>query len=200
MATAAAIQTRVASNPTYQAYQILHVGFAVLPIVAGLDKFFHILVNWDMYLGPFIARLSPISGHNLMMIIGVIEIIAGILVAIKPRIGAYVVAAWLCGIIINLLLLSGYYDVALRDFEPISWGIGARTVECGFRISKVARRSQHHSATQSEMCALLHGNVFLRCLRCRLGPSAVNPQLGESEYAVASEQPPMKRKDLRGDK
>jgi hypothetical protein len=116
MATAAAIQTRVASNPTHQAYQILHVGFAVLPIVAGLDKFFHILVNWDMYLAPFIARLSPISGHNLMMIIGAIEIIAGILVAIKPRIGAYVVAAWLCGIIINLLLLSGYYDVALRDF------------------------------------------------------------------------------------
>ena len=116
MATAAAIQTRVASSPTYQAYQILHVGFAVLPIVAGLDKFFHILVNWDIYLAPFIARLSPISGHNLMMIIGVIEIIAGILVAIKPRIGAYVVAAWLCGIIINLLLLSGYYDVALRDF------------------------------------------------------------------------------------
>jgi len=55
--------------------------------------------------------------HKLMMIIGVIEIIAGILVAIKPRIGAYVVAAWPCGIIINLLLLSGYYDVALRDFE-----------------------------------------------------------------------------------
>ena len=115
MATAAAIQTRVTSNPTYQAYQILHVGFAILPIVAGLDKFFHILVNWDMYLAPFIARLSPISGHNLMMIIGIIEIVAGILVAIKPRIGAYVVAAWLWGIIINLLLLSGYYDVALRD-------------------------------------------------------------------------------------
>ena len=116
MATAAAIQTRVTSNRTYQAYQILHVGFAILPIVAGLGKFFHILVNWDMYLAPFIARLSPISGHNLMMIVGVIEIIAGILVAIKPRIGAYVVAAWLCGIIINLLILSGYYDVALRDF------------------------------------------------------------------------------------
>jgi hypothetical protein len=116
MATAAAIQTRVASNPTYQAYQILHVGFAVLPVVAGLDKFFHVLVNWDMYLAPFIARLLPISGHNLMMIIGVIEVIAGVLVAIKPRIGAWVVAAWLYGIIINLLLLSGYYDVALRDF------------------------------------------------------------------------------------
>ena len=115
MATAAA-QARVGSNPTYQAYRILHAGFTVLPIIAGLDKFFHILVNWDMYLAPFIARLSPISGHNLMMIVGVVEIIAGILVAIKPRIGAYVVAAWLWGIIIDLLLVSGYYDVALRDF------------------------------------------------------------------------------------
>ena len=116
MATAAAIQTRVENNPTYQAYQILHVGFAVLPIIAGLDKFFHILVNWDMYLAPFVVRLSPISGHSLMMIIGAIEIVAGILVAIRPRVGAYVVAVWLWGIIINLLLLSGYYDVALRDF------------------------------------------------------------------------------------
>jgi hypothetical protein len=115
MATTAA-QVRVGSNPTYQAYRILHAGFTVLPIIAGLDKFLHILVNWDMYLAPFIARLSPISGHSLMMIIGVVEIIAGILVAIKPRIGAYVVAAWLWGIIIDLLLVSGYYDVALRDF------------------------------------------------------------------------------------
>jgi hypothetical protein len=116
MATAAAIETRVTSSPTYQAYQILHVGFAVLPIIAGLDKFFHILVNWNMYLAPAIARLSPISGDMLMMIIGVIEVIAGILVSLRPRIGAYVVTAWLWGIITNLLLMSGYYDVALRDF------------------------------------------------------------------------------------
>jgi uncharacterized membrane protein HdeD (DUF308 family) len=115
MATGAAVQTRE-SNRTYQAYQILHVGFAILPIVAGLDKFSHILVNWDMYLAPGVARLSPIPSHTLMMAIGLIEIIAGVLVAIKPRVGAYVVAAWLWGIIINLLLLSGYYDVALRDF------------------------------------------------------------------------------------
>jgi uncharacterized membrane protein HdeD (DUF308 family) len=73
-------------------------------------------VNWDMYLAPVIVRISPIPAHTLMMVIGVIEIIAGILVAIKPRIGAYIVAAWLCGIITNLLLLSGYYDIALRDF------------------------------------------------------------------------------------
>jgi hypothetical protein len=116
MNTTAFQQTGVASNPTYQAYRILHGGFIALPIVAGLDKFFHILVNWDMYLAPVISRISPIPGHTLMMVIGIVEIIAGILVAVKPRIGAFVVAAWLWGIIVDLLLVSSYYDVALRDF------------------------------------------------------------------------------------
>ena len=115
MATAVQ-EARIATNPIYQAYRILHAGFTALPIIAGLDKFFHLLVNWDMYLAPVIARLSPIQGHTLMLLVGVIEVVAGILVAIKPRIGAYVVAAWLWGIIVDLLLVSGYYDVALRDF------------------------------------------------------------------------------------
>jgi hypothetical protein len=105
-----------ASSPAYQAYQILHVAFVVAPVVAGLDKFFHLLVNWDMYLAPAIANLSPVGGHKLMLAVGVIEVIAGILVAIKPRIGAYVVCAWLLGIIINLLILPGFFDIALRDF------------------------------------------------------------------------------------
>jgi len=104
------------SSPVYQAYQILHVGFVVAPIIAGVDKFFHLLVNWDMYLAPVIARLSPIGGHGFMLLVGVIEIVAGILVAVKPRIGAYVVAAWLLGIVINLLIIPGYFDIALRDF------------------------------------------------------------------------------------
>lgn len=116
MASTAATFAQDKSDPAYQAYKILHVGFAALPIIAGLDKFFHVLVNWDMYLAPAIAHLSPISAHSLMMVIGVIEIVAGILVAIKPRIGAYVVAGWLFGIIIDLLMVSGFYDVALRDF------------------------------------------------------------------------------------
>jgi uncharacterized membrane protein YphA (DoxX/SURF4 family) len=105
-----------ASLPAYQAYQILHLGFVVAPLIAGLDKFFHLLVNWDMYLAPVIARLSPIGGHGLMLLVGVIEIVAGILVAIKPRIGAYVVSAWLLGIVINLLTIPAYFDIALRDF------------------------------------------------------------------------------------
>jgi uncharacterized membrane protein YphA (DoxX/SURF4 family) len=105
-----------ASSPAYQAYRILHFGFVVAPILAGLDKFFHVLVNWDQYLPGVVANISPIPAHTLMLVVGVIEIVAGIGVAIKPRIFAYVVAAWLAVIIINLLLIPGYFDIALRDF------------------------------------------------------------------------------------
>src|SRR5881275_1684840 len=103
-------------SPAYQAYWILHVGFTVAPILAGLDKFFHLLVNWDQYLPGLVARVSPIPSHTLMLVVGGIEIVAGIGVALKPRIFAYIVAAWLAVIIINLLLIPGYFDVALRDF------------------------------------------------------------------------------------
>lgn len=115
-ATRAAGPASVGRSATYQAYLILYVGYIVLPIVAGADKFFHLLVNWDQYLAPRIAEILPISGHTFMLIVGVVEIIAGILVAVWPRIGAYVVALWLWGIIINLLLIPGFYDIALRDF------------------------------------------------------------------------------------
>jgi hypothetical protein len=104
-----------AGNPTYQAYQILHFGFTVAPILAGLDKFFHFMVNWDQYLAPFIANIFGGNGHAFMLAVGVIEIVAGLIVAFKPRIGAYIVAAWLAGIIVNLLILGAYFDVALRD-------------------------------------------------------------------------------------
>ena len=105
-----------AASPAYQAFRILQVGFIAAPILAGLDKFFHLLVNWDQYLPSVVTRVSPIGGHNLMLVAGVIEIVAGIGVALKPRIFAYVVAAWLALIIANLLLIPGYFDVALRDF------------------------------------------------------------------------------------
>ena len=105
-----------ASRPAYQAYQILHLGFAVLPIVAGLDKFLHLLVNWDQYLPPVVNNMLGDNGHQFMYIVGVIEIVAGIGVFLKPKIFAYVVAAWLGLIIVNLLLIPGYFDVALRDF------------------------------------------------------------------------------------
>lgn len=104
------------ATPAYQAYQILHFAFTIAPVVAGLDKFFHLLTNWDNYLAPAVARISPIGAHNLMLAVGVVEILAGLLVAIKPRIGAYVVCAWLLGIVFNLLIFPGYFDIALRDF------------------------------------------------------------------------------------
>lgn len=102
-------------SPALQAFRILQFGFTVAPILAGLDKFFHVLVNWDKYLPGVVASISPIPAHTLMLFVGVIEIVAGIGVALKPRIFAYVVAAWLAVIIINLLLIPGYFDVALRD-------------------------------------------------------------------------------------
>src|SRR3954466_11223576 len=102
-------------TPSYQAYQILYIALIVAPLIAGADKFFHFLVNWDQYLSPLVSRMLPISGHTFMLGVGVIEIVAGLLVAFMPAIGGLVVGAWLCGIILNLLSIPGYYDVALRD-------------------------------------------------------------------------------------
>jgi hypothetical protein len=99
-----------------QAFRILHVGFVVAPILAGLDKFFEVLVDWDRYLAPVVTDVLPVSGHSLMLAVGVIEIAAGVLVAVRPRIGGYVVAVWLWVIIVNLLVAGDYYDIALRDF------------------------------------------------------------------------------------
>jgi hypothetical protein len=102
------------NNAAYQAYQILHWAFIIAPIIAGADKFLMKLTNWAQYLWPPLGNLVG-GPHRFMMIVGVIEIIAGLVVAFKPKIGAYVVAAWLAGIIINLLLLQNFYDIALRD-------------------------------------------------------------------------------------
>ncbi len=104
-----------AGDPAEQAYRILRFGFTVAPIVAGLDKFSHLLVNWDQYLPSFVNNLAGGHGHSLMYLVGVIEVIAGLGVWFKPRVFAYVVSAWLFLIIINLLLIPGYFDVALRD-------------------------------------------------------------------------------------
>ncbi|MDO5710933.1 MAG: hypothetical protein Q4P32_04225 [Micrococcales bacterium] len=131
-------------DPAYQAWMILRAAFTIAPIVFGLDKFFGVLVNWDKYLSPTFASLSPMSVHTTMYVVGIIEIIAGIIVALHPRLGGYVVTVWLAGIILNLLVLSGYYDVALRDFglllaavalqrlsvrfdmHPLAWPVAAR--------------------------------------------------------------------------
>ncbi len=107
---------RRAHASSFQAYRILHFGFTVAPILMGLDKFFNILTDWEKYLPGTVSNMAGGNGHALMMIVGVIEIVAGIGVALRPRIFSYVVAAWLGLIIINLLMIPGYFDVALRDF------------------------------------------------------------------------------------
>jgi hypothetical protein len=100
----------------YQAYALMRLTFTIAPIAFGLDKFFNVMVDWPIYLAPWINDIAPGSGQDFMHFVGVIEIIAGITVALKPRYGGYVVAGWLAGIVVNLLTYSGYYDVALRDF------------------------------------------------------------------------------------
>jgi uncharacterized membrane protein YphA (DoxX/SURF4 family) len=107
---------RLKGDPAYQAFTLLRIAFTVAPILFGLDKFFNVMVDWEQYLAPWIDDLVPGSAATAMHLVGVVEILAGVFVALKPRYGAYVVAAWLGGIILNLLTYSGYYDVALRDF------------------------------------------------------------------------------------
>lgn len=101
---------------SYQAYQVLHLGFTIAPILAGVDKYFHFLANWDNYLAPLVTRVTGLGAHTFMLIVGAVEIVAGIGVAAKPRIFGYVVSLWLLGIVVNLLFRAAYYDIALRDF------------------------------------------------------------------------------------
>ena len=124
-----------AASPSRQAFHILRFGFTVAPIIAGLDKFFGVLVNWDQYLPGVANRLVGGHGHALMQVVGVIEIAAGIGVALKPRIFSYVVAGWLAAIIVNLLLIPGYYDVALRDL-----GLALAALALGRLSAEHARR------------------------------------------------------------
>ena len=107
--------SRFTQDKGYQAFRILQIAFIVAPIVAGLDKFFNLLTFWPQYLAPFAS--SVLHGHDalFMKLVGIVEIIAGILVWIKPRIFSYIVALWLLLIIINLLVLENYYDVLFRD-------------------------------------------------------------------------------------
>ncbi|HET9830338.1 MAG TPA: hypothetical protein VFP91_01455 [Vicinamibacterales bacterium] len=116
---AAAVPVRTHARtftPAYQAYQILHVAFTVAPLVAGADKFFHFMVNWDQYLSPLVTRTLPISAHTFMQAVGIIEIVAALLVALMPAIGGWIVGLWLLGIVVNLLTIPAYFDIALRDF------------------------------------------------------------------------------------
>jgi hypothetical protein len=111
----AALRRRL-DDPAYQAFTLLRVGFTVAPILFGLDKFLDWLVDWEVYLAPEVNDLVPGNAHQAMLAVGVVEIVAGLVVAVRPRFGGYLVAAWLAGIIVNLLLQGDFYDIALRDF------------------------------------------------------------------------------------
>ena len=116
-------------GPAYQTYQILRFVFTVAPLVAGVDKFFHALVNWDQYLAPVITRTLGVSAHSMMLVFGGIEIFVALGVAIRPKVFSPIVSLWLMGIVINLLIGGVYYDIALRDF-----GLSL----CAFALSRLS--------------------------------------------------------------
>lgn len=109
---------RLKLDPGFQAFWALRLGFTALPILMGADKFAHVLTNWDQYYAPRLHWLLPgsMSVHTAMYIVGVVEIVAGLVVLLEPRIGSLLVAGWLVGIMVDLLLLAHHADIALRDF------------------------------------------------------------------------------------
>ncbi len=135
LATGRSARPHAWNDPGFQAFVLLRSAFTLAPIVFGLDKFFNVLTEWTRYLAPAVNDLTPGTAHQVMLIVGVVEIAAGLLVALRPHIGGYVVAAWLAGIILNLLLIGGFYDVALRDFGLFVAAIALARLASTFRPS-----------------------------------------------------------------
>ena len=129
---------RALSNPLAQAFLLLRVGFTVAPILFGLDKFLNWLVDWPTYLAPQLNDLIPGNAHQAMLAVGVIEIVAGLVVALRPKFGGYLVAAWLGGIIVNLLVQADFYDVALRDFGLLIGALALARLATAFDRSPTA--------------------------------------------------------------
>lgn len=148
---AAPVRERVKTDPAFQAFWLMRLGFAVVPILFGADKFAHVMVNWDKYLAPDVQRwLSPFGTvHQSMYAVGVVEIAAGIVVLLLPRIGGYVVALWLAGIIVNLAMIGGFWDIMMRDVAlfllALSFARLARAFPAGAaseRLVAAARRGR----------------------------------------------------------
>jgi hypothetical protein len=127
-------------NPAYQAFLTLRVGFVVAPVLFGLDKFTNLLADWTTYLAPAVDRLVPGSASSAMLAVGVVEIVAGLVVAVRPRIGGYLVAAWLAGIIGNLLLLGSHYDIALRDLGLLLAALALTRLATAFQPTRDAAK------------------------------------------------------------
>ena len=134
-------RARTLSDPAYQAFLLLRTAFVLAPVVFGLDKFFNVLTDWERYLAPQINGIIPGSAHQAMLAVGVVEIAAGVLVALRPHIGGYVVAAWLGGIIVNLLLIGNFYDIALRDFGLFVAAIALARLATAFRSAVVGQQT-----------------------------------------------------------
>jgi hypothetical protein len=128
-----------AQDPAEQAFMMLRTVFTIAPIAFGLDKFAGILTHWEKYLAPWINNLVPGTAHQAMLAVGVVEVVAGVLVAVRPAIGAYVVALWLAGIIVNLVTLGHYYDVALRDFGLLVGALALARLSVRTPVSGSAR-------------------------------------------------------------
>src|SRR5690349_16884512 len=125
------METAVITSPRVERiYKLMKLTYGLVPIVAGLDKFTNLLTDWDKYLNPSIAQMLPFSPHTFMMIVGVIEIVAGLIVLVRPAIGAYIVMAWLACIALTLITGKGFLDVAVRD---LVMAIGA------FSLAQLAR-------------------------------------------------------------
>lgn len=131
--------TAASHDGAHQAFLLLRTVFTIAPIVFGLDKFLGLLTDWDAYLAPWINDIVPGTAHQAMLAVGAVEILAGVLVAVRPAIGGYVVAAWLLGIIVNLVTMGEYYDVALRDFGLL---VGA------LALARLATATRHTAAGQ----------------------------------------------------
>ena len=136
-AAAPATTSSQLSNPAYQAFALLRVGFTVAPILFGLDKFLDWLVDWRIYLAPEINDLIPGNAHQAMLIVGVVEIVAGVVVALRPKFGGYLVAAWLGAIIVNLLLQADFYDIVLRDFGLLLGALALARLATAFERPRV---------------------------------------------------------------
>jgi uncharacterized membrane protein YphA (DoxX/SURF4 family) len=142
-------------DAAYQAYLLLRVGFTVAPILFGLDKFFNWTVHWPDYLAGWINNIAPGSAQEFMYFVGVVEIVAGLAVAVAPTIGAPLVSAWLAGIVVNLLTKNPpeYYDIALRDFGLLLGALTLTRLAWAFRGVPVRTPWRDRHASERDFVA-----------------------------------------------
>src|SRR3954466_116799 len=130
------------TDPAQQAFLLLRTVFTVAPIVFGLDKFANVLTDWPTYLAPWIDGIVPGTAQQAMYAVGVVEVVAGVVVAVIPRFGGWLVAAWLFGIIVNLLTFPGFYDIALRDFGLLVAAVALARLATVYAPGRGAVRTQ----------------------------------------------------------